>query len=297
MVPPVLVVGNLIAGGAGKTPVVLAVCKSMQAKGYQIGILTRGYRRQGREQLLLKPGQRVDASECGDEPAWLLQQANCPIAVGAQRESARQALVEAYPSIDLIVSDDGLQHHHLGRSLEWVIFDDRAAGNGRLLPAGPLREPLTRLKTVDSIISTGLPPEQLAERLNWPDSSQIEHLHVQLTGFENLTTSETLDVHSALERFTGQDILAFTGLGNPNKFFKALRAAGLQLDETLALPDHFDYPDHFCSNLNCTVALTTGKDAVKLKASSDKVWVVQFELRLPDHLITQIEDKIGRASR
>lgn len=295
--PTVLVVGNLIAGGAGKTPIVQAVCTTMRARGHQVGILTRGYKRHSKIPLVIDPNDAIDAKQCGDEPAWLHLHTSCPISIGANRSLALKRLLDLHPELDLIVSDDGLQHHHLHRHLEWVVFDERAAGNKKLLPAGPLREPLNRLESVDAIISSVAQPEDLAIKLGMTDSSRMHFTSLRIMGFEQASSGHFMDLQSAIQHWAGKNILAFTGLANPNKFFAALVQSGIDLVVTKPLPDHFDYPQDFCADLACDVALTTGKDAVKLVDHLEKVWVARIHVDLPDSLISQIEAKIGLTHR
>lgn len=299
--PPVLVIGNLIAGGAGKTPVVMAVCNWATQKGLQIGIVSRGY---GQDTGAVRVGRpelgMAQAHELGDEPAWLIRQTGCPIAVGADRQAALQALLAQYPKLALVVSDDGLQHHRLPRTQEWVVFDERFAGNHKLLPAGPLREPLTRLHTVDAVLASNCMPMDLLSSL--PPSLKPESLQgkthavqVRPQRVNNPATGESLSLSEALERWKGQSICAFAGLGNPDKFFKAMRACGFELQETLPLPDHFDYPASFCQSLSHPVLLTTGKDAVKLPDHEARLWVVDVAIELPPALCGALETLIGRA--
>lgn len=295
--PAILVVGNLIAGGAGKTPIVQAVCTAMKARGHQVGILTRGYKRHSKTPILLEPGESIDPRMCGDEPAWLHENTTCPISVGANRSLALKNLLARHPEIDLVVSDDGLQHHRLPRHLEWVVFDERVAGNKKLLPAGPLREPLSRLSSVDAIISSAVQPENLIRELALSESDPIYFASVNILGFENAESREFLGLEDAIQRWGTQNLLAFTGLANPDKFFRALENAGLKVDHKKPLPDHFDYPENFCADLACDVALTTGKDAVKLTKHLGKVWVARIHVTLPETLISQIEAKIGLTHR
>lgn len=295
--PTVLIVGNLIAGGAGKTPIVQAVCTALQARGYRVGILTRGYKRKETCPLVIEPNDAVDSEKCGDEPAWLHQHTNCPISVCADRKLGLENLIAAHPEIDLVVCDDGLQHHKLKRQLEWVVFDERATGNGKLLPEGPLREPLSRLASVDAIVSSSIEPAALAVQLGHIETEKIYNAPVKLLGFENAMTGQYLDIGMAKKTWLDKKTIAFTGLANPSKFFKALTQHGLKPVDLMALPDHYKYPDDFCSRLNCDIALTTGKDAVKLNSYLHNVWVARIHVDLPDTLIKQIEAKIGRTNR
>jgi tetraacyldisaccharide 4'-kinase len=318
--PPVLIVGNLIAGGAGKTPIVLAVCETLKEQGLKVGIVSRGYGKQSSTVLVLSPRlagtvgaasqledstktHSIDAKLIGDEPAWLLEQTQCPIAVGTQRKQAYLALIERHPDLDLVVSDDGLQHHKLERTLEWVVFDDRMAGNQKMIPAGPLREPLTRLNTVDAILASNVPADRLRAALGLPEtfndfahqSAGIHEVKVIPHQFRHLQTGQTLSPSEAQTLWATKNVCAFAGLGNPGKFFKALKEISIPVKEWIGLPDHFDYPPAFCESLPHDVLLTTGKDAVKLPQLEPRLWVVDVKVTLPPALIHQLENAIGRS--
>lgn len=292
--PPVLVVGNLIAGGAGKTPIVMAVCQHLCAAGKKVGIVSRGYGRKGSRTVLIDPSKPLpQASEVGDEPLFLCAQTHCPVAVCADRAEALDTLLSAFPDLDLVVSDDGLQHHRLVRQLEWVVFDERAQGNGRLLPAGPLREPLSRLNTVDAILASNIGIEQLSGALNMPSQNNWHAVCVLLQGFRHLQTGQFMSTGQATEHWKGKPLLAFTGIANPEKLFKAIRIAGIELQETRGLPDHYSYPIDFCAQFDQPILITSGKDAVKLNASNPKVWVAEINVELPLALTQALEDCIG----
>lgn len=298
--PPVLVVGNLVAGGAGKTPVVLAVCQFARARGLKVGVLSRGYGRNngrsGGSVTLVSPGQQFPpASLVGDEPLYLAQQSLCPIAVGPDRAQALKELLAAHGPFDLIVSDDGLQHHRLARSMEWLVFDERAAGNGRLLPAGPLREPLSRINQVDHVLASNTPQAELAQKLGYshPESNWHE-VTVQLTGFANHQTGQHLTLAQAASLWADQQSTAFAGLGNPAKFFSALERNGVHSQRQLALPDHANYPADFLQSLGPGPLITTGKDAVKLnKCAHPNLWIAQIDVVLPQALTRSLEEQLG----
>lgn len=292
--PPVLVVGNLIAGGAGKTPIVMAVCNTMRAAGKKVGIVSRGYGRSASEAFLINPQSPLPkAADVGDEPLFLAMQTHCPVAVGADRNAALELLLKAFPDIDLVVSDDGLQHHRLKRQLEWVVFDSRGQGNGRLLPAGPLREPLSRLNRVDAVLASNTSLKQLEQSLGMKATGNWQEVKVDLQGFRHLKTGKYLSADQAREAWKHHSITAFTGIGNPDKLFSALEKHGLALDQGMGLPDHFDYPADFCTQFNQTILITSGKDAVKLDATNPKLWVAEICIDLPPALTKALEDCIG----
>ncbi|MCQ8896536.1 tetraacyldisaccharide 4'-kinase [Limnobacter humi] len=293
--PLVLVVGNLIAGGAGKTPVVMAVCKTMTSRGFQVGIISRGYGRTSSEIMVYTPNQpqQLDAAALGDEPLFLAQTTGCPIAVGVRRADAFQALLAMHPELDLVVSDDGLQHTRLERHVEWVVFDGRGAGNGRLLPAGPLREPLSRLNNVDAVLCTQGTVGELAARLHLNADAHWHAIAVRLNGFTQASTRLHRSVQEAVATWHDKTVTAFTGLGHPNKLFEAIEHSGIQLSVRMGLPDHTDYPENFCSTLPGDVLLTSGKDAVKLPTTDTRLWVVDIDVTLPTALLDSLEEQLG----
>ncbi len=253
---PVVVVGNVVAGGAGKTPVVMAVVRQLQAAGVRVGVVSRGYGRASGRCLEVLPATPV--AESGDEPALIRRATGAPVFVASRRADAARALLAAHPLTQVIVCDDGLQHYALQRDIEIAVFDDRGVGNGWLLPAGPLREPWPeRLQRgaragghgVDLVLHSGAHP-----------------------AFEGFTSTRRLANYALradgsrvpLESLAGQPLLALAGIAKPEAFFAMLRARGLQLAETLALPDHYDfdsYPRLLDKGYN---VICTEKDAVKL---------------------------------
>ncbi len=292
--PPVLVIGNLIAGGAGKTPLVMAVCKALTDKGLKVGIVSRGYGRHHNEVMLLVPNEPLpDAKQVGDEPLYLCIHTHCPVAVAAKRAMAVNTLIETHPDLDLIVSDDGLQHHALKRQIEWVVFDSRGQGNGRLLPAGPLREPIDRLGFVDAVIASNTSIDELSLNLGQKPTERWHRVGVKLTGFRHALTGQWLDTEQASVQWPSTSVAAFTGIANPAKFFHSLSGNGIHAKQTIALPDHHDYADDFCKQFSEEVLITTGKDAVKLNPPNTRLWVAEINLELPPKLIDSLEDCIG----
>jgi tetraacyldisaccharide 4'-kinase len=246
---PVIVVGNVVAGGAGKTPLVMALVRHLQAQGLPVGVVSRGYGRAGHEALEVTPETPVD--ESGDEPALIKQSTNAPVFVASRRTEALRALLTAYPATALVVCDDGLQHYALQRDIEIAVFDDRGVGNGWLLPAGPLREPWPARKRqcIDLVLHTGQKP-----------------------AFEGFISRRQLADHAvaadghpvALTALRGQPLAALAGIANPEVFFAMLRAHGLTLAKTISLPDHHDFGSDDLATCAGQTVLCTEKDAVKL---------------------------------
>jgi tetraacyldisaccharide 4'-kinase len=257
---PVVVVGNVVAGGAGKTPVVLAIAEHLRARGLAVGIVSRGYGREGEEPVEVRPGD--DPARVGDEPLLLKRKAGVPVFVGARRVQAARALLAAYPGTRVIVSDDGLQHHALARDLEVCVFDARGTGNGWLLPAGPLREPWPR--RVDLVLR---PPELQ----DIPGHAITRRL--------SATALRGDGARAPLASLAGRRLQAVAGIANPEPFFTMLRAAGLQLAQATALPDHHTFADARGLDPQATLVCTE-KDAVKLWRLRPDAWAVPLEVEV-----------------
>ncbi|CCN05302.1 putative tetraacyldisaccharide 4'-kinase [Bordetella bronchiseptica Bbr77] len=245
---PVVVVGNIYVGGTGKTPVVIEVVRQLQARGWTPGVVSRGYGVDVGAAPRVGQGQ-LAAADYGDEPALIARATGAAIAVHPHRPRAVQALLRAHPGVDVVVSDDGLQHLALARDVEIVVQDERGVGNGRLLPAGPLREPAQRLADVDAQRVTDGATRTLADLAALPPAR----------------------------------LAAAAGIGNPARFFQTLEQAGIRPAHTLALPDHYAYAQSPFTALDADLILVTAKDAIKCAALDDpRLWAVQVGTRLSD---------------
>ncbi|WP_309682733.1 tetraacyldisaccharide 4'-kinase [Polaromonas sp.] len=246
---PVIVVGNVVAGGGGKTPLVLALVKHLQAQGLSVGVVSRGYARAGHSTL--EVGLQTPIYQSGDEPALIKRATDAPVFVAAQRTQAVRALLAAYPATRLVLCDDGLQHYALRRDVEIAVFDDRGVGNGWLMPAGPLREPWPerQRRGLDLVLHTGQQPA-------FEGFSSRRALADQAIGADGRTV--------ALGSLQGQRLVALAGIASPDAFFDMLRARGLTLDQTLAFPDHHNFESDDLAALAGQTVLCTEKDAVKL---------------------------------
>lgn len=258
---PVVVVGNVVAGGAGKTPVVLAVLEHLQRRGLPAGVVSRGYGRSGDECVEVQPGD--EAVRTGDEPLLLRQRSGAPVFVATRRADAGRALLRAHPATRVIVSDDGLQHHALARDLEICVFDGRGTGNGWLLPAGPLREPWPR--PVDLVLAHGDAPGIAGHRMQRRLAAEA----VRADG-----------TRIALAALQGRPLHALAGIANPEVFFAMLRERGLQLTATHALPDHHAFTADDAFPADATL-LCTEKDAVKLWRLRPDAWAIPLEVEIP----------------
>ncbi|MBZ0071263.1 MAG: tetraacyldisaccharide 4'-kinase [Gammaproteobacteria bacterium] len=258
---PVIVVGNLTVGGTGKTPLVTWLAQFLRAHGYRPGLVARGYGGRARHwPQQVRPDS--DPATVGDEPVLLARATGCPMAVAPDRVAAARALL-AHSDCDVIISDDGLQHHALDRDVEIVVIDGvRRFGNGHCLPAGPLREPARRLAEVGLVVSNG--PAQAGEFA----------MLVQVTGARNLVSGE----QRPLVAFRGTDLHAVAGIGRPERFFGALREQGLDI-QAHAFPDHHRFRAEELAFPGSV--LMTEKDAVKCQAfAQPSFWVVGTRIEL-----------------
>ncbi len=271
---PVVVVGNLVAGGAGKTPAVLAVVELLRRSGWTPGIVSRGYGRSGEGVLDL--ARDMPAGRCGDEPLLLRLRSSAPVVVGRDRVAAARELLRLHREVDIVVSDDGLQHRRLARDAQLIVFDERGAGNGWLLPAGPLREPMTQAVPARSVVLYNAPAPSAA----WPGSTAQRSL-AGATSLADWWAGRAPD-RDLLVLLQERPLLAVAGLARPGRFFAMLRAHGLQIDE-LALPDHHPFTSLPWPAQTRDVILTE-KDAVKLPPTTalgaTRVWVATLDFRL-----------------
>lgn len=262
---PVIVVGNLTAGGAGKTPLAIALVEALRARGRKPGVVSRGYGGSARAPMLLDA--QPDPSVVGDEPALIRARTGMPVAVGADRPAAARLLLDRH--VDVIVADDGLQHYALARDVEICVVDGvRRFGNGRQLPAGPLRESVSRLREVDFIVCNG-------------DSPRTDEVPMGLS----LTDAVALVPPSRrqpLATFTDRHVHAVAGIGNPARFFESLRAFGIRLTEH-PFPDHHRYTAQDFEFGDDLPVLMTEKDAVKCRGfAKTNWWTVPVTAQLPD---------------
>lgn len=271
---PVLVVGNVVAGGAGKTPVVMAIVQHLQQLGIRVGVISRGYGRRSQACLEVLPGSVVE--DVGDEPALIRRTTQAPVFVAARRVQAARALLARHPQTQVIVCDDGLQHLSLQRDLEIGVFDDRGVGNGFLLPAGLLREPWPR--PLDLLLHTGQQPafagfrarRSLARHAVRADGSQV----------------------ALAELGAGKPLLAVAAIAQPGAFFSMLRAQGLVLAETLALPDHDDFSGWAGNTDGACTVLCTEKDAVKLWPKEPGALAVPLEFEPEPAFWTAFDQRV-----
>ncbi len=279
---PVIVVGNVTVGGTGKTPTVIALIDALRAAGFEPGVVSRGYGARIRQPTAVTLA--ASPAQVGDEPLLIARRTAAPVWVCPDRAAAAHALIAAHPRVNVIISDDGLQHYRLARDIELVVFDQRLGGNGFLLPAGPLREPLTRRRDATLIndpYQRALPP--------WPHTFAL-----RITASDAWCLDQPA-LRRPLAQFTGGRVLAAAGIGVPERFFATLRVAGLT-PTTRALPDHHAYTHNPFSDEQADTILVTEKDAVKLGSSCSwrdaRIWVVPIEAALDAALVQLVVEKL-----
>ena len=278
---PVIVVGNIYVGGTGKTPLVIWLSRQLREQEFVPGVISRGYG--GDASRVVEINAQMSPDDIGDEPLLILQRAGVPLVVGRNRVSAARALLNAHPEVNVIISDDGLQHYALGRDIEILLFDERGIGNGWLLPAGPLREPVTR--RFDFRVLNGL--ESVGEN----------SFSMQLVGQHAEQLINRANTKALKELPENLSIAAAAGIGNPERFFTMLKQLGVNVQEHIALPDHFDYSSNPFESLKVDIILITEKDAVKCSrrnglADDPRLWVVPVEAAIAgpfsEHLVEKL---------
>jgi len=277
---PVIVVGNVTVGGTGKTPLTLWLAQQLIEAGWHPAIISRGYRSEA-DETAREVHKDDSANTVGDEPLLMARRALCPVWIGRDRPAAALALLQAHPECDIIISDDGLQHYRLQRDVEIAVIDGvRRFGNSLLLPAGPLREPLSRLREVDALVFNG----------GSPDAAEGMLMSLQGTRFHNLL--DPTQTRSAAD-FDGLKVHAIAGIGHPQRFFRHLQQLGLQ-PETHAFPDHHRYTGAEITPQHADAVLMTEKDAVKCAAfATAKHWVLQVDAQVAPPLFNLITEKLS----
>ena len=275
---PVVVVGNITAGGTGKTPLVIWRCTHLRKQGYRPGIVSRGYGGAGRTRAA-RPGD--DPADVGDEPVLLALRAACPVWVGPDRVAAARALLAAHPECNVIVSDDGLQHYRLHRDVEIAVVDAAVGlGNGLPLPAGPLREPANRLERVDAVVVNGSGDTQSGNRFGMSLEGAV------------LTNLADPELKRDAADFRGQPLHAIAAIGNPGRVFDPLRALGLAFTSH-AFPDHHAFAPGDVDFGDGLAVVMTEKDAIKCRRfGCPNHWALPVEARVAPELGERILEKL-----
>lgn len=286
---PVVVVGNIYVGGTGKTPITIRIAQRLAASGFTPGIISRGYGRSADDVELVS--EDSPAATVGDEPLLIAQTTGVPVAVGRNRVAAAKKLLAAHPEIDVIISDDGLQHRKLHRDVELAVVGARGLGNGWVLPAGPLREPPSRLDSVDAIILNATTDTLDSRTPRFAATSQLGQVRQLATNriddIDNL--SKSISDHSLT-------VVAAAGIAMPQRFFAMLSAHDIEA-KGIPLPDHFDFHTNPFEKVKADIILITGKDAVKCRqidsiAKDERIWVADLETKLDPYLIDRIIERI-----
>lgn len=278
---PVIVVGNITVGGAGKTPTVLWLADYLKQQGRQPGIISRGYGGNA-----FHPRQVTALSNpevVGDEPLLLARRSGCPVWVGKDRVATARALLCAHPECDVLVSDDGLQHYRLGRDMEVVVMEYlRRFGNGFMLPAGPLREPAGRLRSVDAVVVNGAA---------WLEGHNQFAMTLKGSTFRNLESPER---YAPAKEFRGRQVHAVAGIGNPRRFFDHLRELGLEVVEH-PFPDHHAFTVADLDIPGAEAIVMTEKDAVKCASFATPLcWMLPVAADIDPALGYKVLDTLRR---
>ncbi len=279
---PVIVVGNLTVGGSGKTPLVLWIAELLAAKGWRPAIVSRGYG--GTAGAPREASIASDPAEVGDEPVVLARRSGCPVWVGADRAVAIAMLRAAHPECDVVILDDGLQHLRLARDIEICVVDGRGFGNGFLLPAGPLREPPSRLRSVDAVVVHG--------------ASGMKGFSMRLEGEELHRATDARERRPA-SSFAGQRVRAVAGIGDPNRFFVHLGRHGIKVVPR-PFPDHHPFAPSDLEFGDELPVVMTEKDAVKCRRfARPNHWVLPVRAALDPAFGDWLLAKLGerKASR
>jgi len=261
---PVVIVGNITVGGSGKTPIVIALVEALQAQGIAVGVVSRGY---GASAGVF-PHTVCDTStsaDCGDEPLLIYRRTRCPCVVAPSRPAAVRALLANF-AVDVVISDDGLQHYALARDMEIAVLDARVGvGNGFCLPAGPLREPVSRLQSVDYVLYRG-------------SDDPLNGVYYEHDCLVNLVTGEQRPVAVVA---IGKSIVALAGIGQPAQFFESLLRLGFETEQCV-FPDHHAYSAADLAGLGDKPIIMTEKDAVKCREiAGGNSWYLRIDARLP----------------
>ena len=284
---PVIVVGNLVVGGSGKTPFITWLALQLQQRGLRVGLVARGYGGQAKQWPQVV-GSHSDPVLVGDEPVMLVKSLGCPMVVGPKRQQAVQTLLEE-ADVDVIISDDGLQHHAMHRDLEIVLVDaKRQFGNGQCLPAGPLREGLSRLESVDFVVVNGANTQQTAQIMQPFAAAQKSFaMQLQPQAFVHLLSGKTKPV----DAFAGVAVNALAAIGNPQRFFDTLSDLGVSV-KAHPFVDHYGFDSASLSVFeNNKPLLMTHKDAVKCAAfaqTGDDWWYLSVAAQIEERLLEQI---------
>ena len=290
---PVIIIGNVTVGGTGKTPLVLALVEALTKRGIHCGIVTRGYQRGQNPfnanviHVIAANRQSADVS---DEATLLARRSGVPVYAGVDRIDAARTLLRKHPELDVIIADDGLQHYALRRDIEICVVDGaRGLGNGELLPAGPLREPASRMDTVSAVVFNG----KRDEAIDWRVTTPTFEMTLANELFINMKTDQCIDVSVALAAFLNTRVHALAGTGHPQRFFSHLTRLGFAPVVAQSFPDHHPYRAADMPGLDADIILMTEKDAVKCGSFADeRMWFMRIDAVLPTELVDFVVNKL-----
>ena len=282
---PVVVVGNITVGGTGKTPLVIAIVEMLRRRGFVPGVVARGYGRVPRREqdplgVVRVYPELATPEHFGDEPVLIARRTEVPVFVSPDRVAATRSLLEVHPEVDVVVSDDGLQHYALARDVEIAVVDgERLYGNGLMLPSGPLREPVARLQRVDAVVmNMGTDAGALVDQGSGPRRYAMRlgaERFVSVQGGEERSTAEFVLATR------GRSVHAVAGIGNPGRFFAHLQALGLRAHQH-AFADHHLYQPSDLKLPGAEIIVMTEKDAVKCAAFADaRLWFLRVDAIVP----------------
>ena len=286
---PVVVVGNIYVGGTGKTPITIELVRELKAAGFTPGVISRGYGRASKEQHLVEDDS--PASTVGDEPLLIRRATGVPVAVGRDRVAAGRLLIRSNPSVNVIVSDDGLQHRRLARDVELAVVGARGLGNSWALPAGPLRELPSRLDSVDAIVLSATEDTIESRTPRFAATSQLGDA-------VRLCDGRRRSIEDISHRIAEKEakVLAAAGIAAPDRFFNMLAAHDI-VGKNLGLGDHFAFDTNPFAQSDARYIFITGKDAVKAMQNPDikndrRIWVVEYQTQLDPYLIQFVVEKL-----
>lgn len=280
---PVVVVGNITVGGAGKTPLTIHLAKELTQQGISVGVILRGYKSRIKDTKVV---YKADSSILVGDEALIYANNNIRVAIGVNRYNAGRALLTKYPDIQIILADDGLQHYRLKRDYEIAVIDtSRMLGNRYTLPLGPLRESSSRLKSVNAVVFNGTPKTIT----NLPLPQLVVEQTLLLDKIYNPKTNSVISI----EKLNSMNMTALAGIGNPNRFFDFLIKLGLKLNHKITFPDHYEYKDDDMPN-NQDIILVTEKDYTKLSQfNRNDIWLVIVKTKLNSQkLLWQISNLV-----
>lgn len=282
---PVIVVGNISMGGNGKTPVVMWLVQQLKNKGYRPAVISRGYG--GNAKLPTSVNAESKPNEVGDEPVLIANNCGCPVWVGANKVRVATELFKAHPEINVLISDDGLQHYALQRDIEIAVIQPESRSyKPRLLPAGPLREPLARFNTVDAIVCNG--------KIKVGESINSREFEMQLIGHQFYNLLDT-NIKADVSDFKRKTIKAMAGIGKPERFFAHLSQLGLAF-ASVSFDDHYAFTAEDLVKIDCDILIMTEKDAVKCSVfAKPHYWVLPVQAQIEDGLLALILNKLAKS--